>query len=211
MKWVLPGLQETEESSSLFCPGNFSLTGESLGLESGASSSYESNRGSIGSRTSVGSHNSRRSYVSSGTTASRRWKNRHPKANSLQPFKLRTEQMGRMKEEEFLKKLEEMMIEEERKRIQIVQGLPWTTDEPEGLIKPSIKKGYGLEGMMFQQAVWIKGIDLPSVLLLHSPLQNLLVSFVLSVKTSDETAPLFGVIKRSDVIWCTLSHEVRRI
>ncbi|GAB2225607.1 hypothetical protein Droror1_Dr00006404 [Drosera rotundifolia] len=38
MKWVLPGLQEwakaqkTEESSSLFCPGNFSLTVESLRL-----------------------------------------------------------------------------------------------------------------------------------------------------------------------------------
>ncbi|GAB2236158.1 hypothetical protein Droror1_Dr00027897 [Drosera rotundifolia] len=53
MKWVLPGLQErpkaqeTEESSSLFCPGNFSLTAESLGLESGASSSYESNRGRL--------------------------------------------------------------------------------------------------------------------------------------------------------------------
>ncbi|GAB2216708.1 hypothetical protein Droror1_Dr00024485 [Drosera rotundifolia] len=146
MKWGLPGLQErpkaqeTEESSSLFCPGNFSLTAESLGLESGASSSYESNRGSIGSRTSVGSHNSKRSCVSSGTTASRRWKNRHPKATSLQPFKLRTEQRGRMKEEEFLKKLEEMMIEEERKRIPIAQGLPWTTDEPECLIKPPVKE-----------------------------------------------------------------------
>lgn len=36
-----------------------------------------------------------------------------------------------MKEEEFVKKLQEMMIEEEKQRIPIAQGLPWTTDEPE--------------------------------------------------------------------------------
>lgn len=30
-----------------------------------------------------------------------------------------------------MKKLQEMMIEEDRQRIPIAQGLPWTTDEPE--------------------------------------------------------------------------------
>ena len=30
-----------------------------------------------------------------------------------------------------MKKLQEMMCEEERLRIPIAQGLPWTTDEPE--------------------------------------------------------------------------------
>lgn len=36
-----------------------------------------------------------------------------------------------MKEEEFAKKLQEMTMEEEKMRIPVAQGLPWTTDEPE--------------------------------------------------------------------------------
>lgn len=36
-----------------------------------------------------------------------------------------------MKEEIFVKKVKEMLVEEEKKRIPIAQGLPWTTDEPE--------------------------------------------------------------------------------
>lgn len=44
------------------------------------------------------------------------------------------QERGRQKEEEFMKKIQEMMIEEERQRIPIAQGLPWTTDEPE--VKP---------------------------------------------------------------------------
>jgi len=46
------------------------------------------------------------------------------------------QQRGRAKEEEFLKKLQEMMVEEEKQRIPIAQGLPWTTDEPE--VRPFI-------------------------------------------------------------------------
>ena len=41
------------------------------------------------------------------------------------------QQRGKMKEEEFVKKIQEIMIEEEKQRIPIAQGLPWTTDEPE--------------------------------------------------------------------------------
>uniref|UniRef100_A0A7C9DQ81 TPX2 C-terminal domain-containing protein n=1 Tax=Opuntia streptacantha TaxID=393608 RepID=A0A7C9DQ81_OPUST len=33
-----------------------------------------------------------------------------------------------------------MMVEEEKQRIPIAQGLPWTTDEPECLIKPPVKE-----------------------------------------------------------------------
>nr|GMC97224.1 protein TPX2-like [Ipomoea batatas] len=33
-----------------------------------------------------------------------------------------------------------MMEEEERLRIPIAQGLPWTTDEPERLVKPPVKE-----------------------------------------------------------------------
>lgn len=36
-----------------------------------------------------------------------------------------------MKEEEFAKKIHEITLEEEKVRIPIAQGLPWTTDEPE--------------------------------------------------------------------------------
>lgn len=36
-----------------------------------------------------------------------------------------------MKEEEFLKKLQQTLEEEEKLRIPIAQGLPWTTDEPQ--------------------------------------------------------------------------------
>lgn len=42
-----------------------------------------------------------------------------------------TQERGRMKKEEFAKKLQEMNLEEEKMRIPIAQGLPWTTDEPE--------------------------------------------------------------------------------
>lgn len=36
-----------------------------------------------------------------------------------------------MKEGEFIKKVQEMMVEEEKQRIPIAQGLPLTTDEPQ--------------------------------------------------------------------------------
>jgi hypothetical protein len=36
-----------------------------------------------------------------------------------------------MKEEQLMKKVKEIMTEEEKMRIPIAQGLPWTIDEPE--------------------------------------------------------------------------------
>ncbi|CAN0905495.1 hypothetical protein LINGRAHAP2_LOCUS23706 [Linum grandiflorum] len=56
---------------------------------------------------------------------------------SLKPFKLRIEQRVITKEEEFMKKIHNMMTEEESQRIPIAQGLPWTTDEPE-VRKPTL-------------------------------------------------------------------------
>ncbi|PPS15643.1 hypothetical protein GOBAR_AA04939 [Gossypium barbadense] len=72
-----------------------------------------------------------------GTIGGRRWK-KQLKPTSLKPFKLRTEQRGKAKEEEFMQKVQEM-VEQEKQRIPIAQGLPWTTDEPEILIKPPVK------------------------------------------------------------------------
>lgn len=52
MKWALPGLQdptvpETQVSSSSFCPSDFFLTSESLGLDSRVSSSLDSSQGRL--------------------------------------------------------------------------------------------------------------------------------------------------------------------
>ncbi|RVW80947.1 Protein TPX2 [Vitis vinifera] len=52
-------------------------------------------------------------------------------ATSQKPFKLRTELRGQLKEEELMKKIQKLVEEEEKQRIPIAQGLPWTTDEPE--------------------------------------------------------------------------------
>lgn len=41
------------------------------------------------------------------------------------------QQRGKIKEEVFAKKIHEITMEEEKMRIPIAQGLPWTTDEPE--------------------------------------------------------------------------------
>ncbi|KAL9230909.1 hypothetical protein vseg_006200 [Gypsophila vaccaria] len=154
IKWALPGLQqqcpprapETQELLSGFCPGEYFFTAQSLGLESHVSSSLDSSRGSVSSRSSIGSHRSRRSgSFSSRTVGGRKWRKQQRqqqqhRVTSLRPFRLRTEQRGKAKEEEFVKKLQEMMVEEEKQRIPLAQGLPWTTDEPECLIKPPVKE-----------------------------------------------------------------------
>ncbi|XP_057952907.1 microtubule-destabilizing protein 60 [Malania oleifera] len=145
MKWALPGLQpkapETRESLSSLCPSELFLTSENLGLDSQVSSSWDSSRGSISSRTSCGGRRSRRNNTeSSGTAGGRKWRRRQLKATSQKPFKLRTEQRGRCKEEEFIRKVQEMIMEEEKMRIPTAQGLPWTTDEPECLMKPQVKE-----------------------------------------------------------------------
>ncbi|XP_076903221.1 microtubule-destabilizing protein 60-like [Bidens hawaiensis] len=130
-----------EFSSDSFGANELLLTAENLGLCSRVSSSLDSNRGSFGKRTTNGGRQSRRnSSESASTFGGGRWRRRTNRATSQQPFKLRTEQRGRSKQEEFMKKVQEMMIEEEKQRIPIAQGLPFTTDEPECLVKPPVKE-----------------------------------------------------------------------
>ncbi|XP_016471403.2 microtubule-destabilizing protein 60-like [Nicotiana tabacum] len=146
--WALPGLQppkipETQVSSSSFCPLDFFLTSKSLGLDSRRASSLDSSHGSfsISSRTSGGGRRGRHNGAeSSGTFARRNRKRTQCRATAQKPFKLRTEERGKCKEEEFLKKVQQMAEEEEKQRIPIAQGLPWTTDEPECLPKPPVKE-----------------------------------------------------------------------
>ncbi|CAH9088810.1 unnamed protein product [Cuscuta epithymum] len=146
LKWALPGLpppipHEAHASSSSFCPSEYFLTSESLGLAPRLASSFSS-QGSISSRISAGARMIRRkSAESSRTHARRQCKRGKLKApTSQKPFKLRTEERGKYKEEEFFKKVKEIMEEEEKLRIPVAQGLPWTTDEPERLIKPQVKE-----------------------------------------------------------------------
>ncbi|EFH47926.1 hypothetical protein ARALYDRAFT_909524 [Arabidopsis lyrata subsp. lyrata] len=118
------------------------VSAKNLGLDPNASisSSWDSTRGSAMSGSSNTGRRSRRNSMDSSTTmGSRRSKKKQVKVTSLKPFKLRTEQRGKMKEEEFAKKIHEITLEEEKLRIPIAQGLPWTTDEPECLVKPHWK------------------------------------------------------------------------
>ncbi|XP_059670457.1 microtubule-destabilizing protein 60-like isoform X2 [Cornus florida] len=133
-----PRVPETQVSPSSFSPPVFFLTPESLGL----SSSSDDSQGSISSRTSGGGdqRSRRNSSESSGTFGGKHCKRRQLRATCQKPFKLKTEQRGRYKEEEFVKKVQEMMMEEEKQRIPTAQGLPWTTDEPECLMKPPVKE-----------------------------------------------------------------------
>ncbi|KAJ8637405.1 hypothetical protein MRB53_011672 [Persea americana] len=146
MKWALPGLQpkatETEvSSSSSFLPGDIFFGSKNFDKDSRVWSSIDSStHESIRSRTSGGSRRSRRSSIeSSGRDSVRKWE-KQLKVTSQKPFKLRTEQRGSYKKEEFHKKVVEMVMEEKKQRIPIAQGLPWTTDEPECLVKPPVKE-----------------------------------------------------------------------
>ena len=79
-------------------------------------------------------------WQSKSIRAKKKEKNQKPKATSQKPFKLRTEERGKLKEEELLKKMQDLGITEEKQRIPIAQGLPWTTYEPDRLVKPPVKE-----------------------------------------------------------------------
>ncbi|XP_071711065.1 microtubule-destabilizing protein 60-like isoform X2 [Rutidosis leptorrhynchoides] len=126
-----------ELDSVSFSASDLLMTADNLGLKSRVSSSLDCKH----ERSSSGGRQSRRnSSESASTFGGSRWKRRTVRATSQQPFKLRTEQRGRSKQEELMKKVKEMMIEQEKQRVPIAQGLPWTTDEPECLVKPPVKE-----------------------------------------------------------------------
>ncbi|KAG9142455.1 hypothetical protein Leryth_018228 [Lithospermum erythrorhizon] len=126
LKWEFPSLEgpskplEMQSSSSSFCPSDLFLTSECLGLDSRRSSSLDSNRGL---------------NVVLGLSVKAILEKRQLKTTA-KPFKLRTEERGKCKEEEFMKKLQQMKEVEEKLRVPIAQGLPWTTDEPEEVTRP---------------------------------------------------------------------------
>ncbi|XP_010440188.1 PREDICTED: uncharacterized protein LOC104723202 [Camelina sativa] len=151
LKWELPGMMsqhkppkcpetETVTWSSLFSQSDLVLTATNLGLEQPHASLFSSWDNSVLGQISNGGRRGTRNSLDSPTSVrSRRSKKKQIKVTSLKPFKLRTEERGRMKEEEFIKKLQEMKLEEGKMRIPIAQGVPLTTDEPENLVKPHVK------------------------------------------------------------------------
>ncbi|WJX56998.1 hypothetical protein P8452_42599 [Trifolium repens] len=62
------------------------------------------------------------------------------KVTCPEPFKLRTDQRGKVKEKVFEQKVQQMKTEEENQRILVAQGLPWTIDEPECWAKSPVKE-----------------------------------------------------------------------
>ncbi|TVU47951.1 hypothetical protein EJB05_07569 [Eragrostis curvula] len=140
--WALPGLQPWKEESKddlglpqapVFSSADFLNAGPTRLC---SSLDGNSDRLSWDSRTSAGGRRSRRNSSESLRSS---W-NKKLKVTSQHPFKLRTEQRGRTKEQQFVQKVQEMLKEEEKKRTHIAQGLPWTTDEPECLLRPPVKE-----------------------------------------------------------------------
>ncbi|RCV19182.1 hypothetical protein SETIT_3G363800v2 [Setaria italica] len=80
-----------------------------------------------------------RTYNSTGSSE-RGWSRKVTRVTSQHPFNLRTEQRGRVKEENFVQRLRKKQMEEERLRNPLAQGLPYTTDEPETPVKPPMKE-----------------------------------------------------------------------
>ncbi|KAK1652115.1 hypothetical protein QYE76_069920 [Lolium multiflorum] len=132
--WALPGLQPWKEGAdAVFSSADF----QDLGPTRLCSSlDGKSNRSSWDSQATTGGRRSRRNSSESLRSS---W-NKKLKVTSQHPFKLRTEQRGKAKAQQFMQKVQEMLIEDEKKRVHIAQGLPWTTDEPECLIKPPVKE-----------------------------------------------------------------------
>lgn len=132
--WALPGLQPWKEGGdAVFSSADFLDLGPTRLC---SSLDGKSNRSSWDSQTTTGGRRSRRNSSESLRSS---W-NRKLKVTSQHPFKLRTEQRGNAKKQQFIQKVQEMLVEDEKKRIHIAQGLPWTTDEPECLIKPPVKE-----------------------------------------------------------------------
>ncbi|XP_042420083.1 targeting protein for Xklp2-like isoform X2 [Zingiber officinale] len=135
--WALPGMDfRPKAKASGFSPSPVSCSAECITGDCPEEGSSEDSRLSSGSNRS---DEGKRNMPNSNGSSRRSW-NKRLKVKTPLPFKLRTEQRGRYKEEQFFKKVKEMLMEEEKKRIHIAQGLPWTTEEPEIPVKPSIKE-----------------------------------------------------------------------
>ncbi|GLJ13097.1 hypothetical protein SUGI_0205100 [Cryptomeria japonica] len=150
LNWALPGMQakgSEERSNGSNSQSHEYYDGWNRANMASVSNIITRSVSSIG-RSQSGSGSRRRgrkesldstAWGSLGRSGIHQWK-KQLKVTCAQPFKLRTEQRGHMKEKEFKKKVQVMLSEEEKNRIPMAQGLPWTTDEPENLVKPPVKE-----------------------------------------------------------------------
>ncbi|EAZ20977.1 hypothetical protein OsJ_36630 [Oryza sativa Japonica Group] len=69
-------------------------------------------------------------------SSERSWSRKKIGVTIQRPFNLRTERRGKMKEESLVQRMKNKLLEEERLRNPVAQGLPWTTDVPENPVKP---------------------------------------------------------------------------
>ncbi|XP_078430232.1 TPX2 (targeting protein for Xklp2) protein family isoform X2 [Wolffia australiana] len=141
LNWPLPGLHppsKLTEARSTSASVEFSFPPKEFDGDSKVYASFDAEDGRLSFETKA-SEAGRKSRRSSSDSLRSSWNNKL-KVTRQKPFKLRTEQRGRLKEEHFFNKVKEMLQAEEKKRIPIAQGLPWTTDEPESLAKPPVKE-----------------------------------------------------------------------
>uniref|UniRef100_J3NEF1 TPX2 C-terminal domain-containing protein n=1 Tax=Oryza brachyantha TaxID=4533 RepID=J3NEF1_ORYBR len=74
------------------------------------------------------------------SSSERSWSRKKIGVTIQRPFNLRTEKRGRMKEESLVQRMKNKLMEEERLRNPLAQGLPWTTDVPKNPMKPLMKE-----------------------------------------------------------------------
>lgn len=150
-RWAMPGMDQplAERQPNSLSGKNFGTFYGDCNMvkyEDGFSSDL-SDTLSLQSLSESSSGSRRRSKKSFDSTerGSPVWKNWADKCKKqvrpipTQPFRLLTEQRGQMKEQQLLKKIQREIIDEEKHRIPIAQGLPLTTDEPQVLPKPPVK------------------------------------------------------------------------
>uniref|UniRef100_A0A0E0FDF6 RRM domain-containing protein n=1 Tax=Oryza meridionalis TaxID=40149 RepID=A0A0E0FDF6_9ORYZ len=78
----------------------------------------------------------RHKRCSSICSSERSWSRKKIGVTIQRPFNLRTERRGKLKEESLVQRMKNKLLEEERLRNPVAQGLPWTTDVPENPVKP---------------------------------------------------------------------------
>lgn len=64
---------------------------------------------------------------------------KHVKITHVQPFNLQTEQRGQLKRQEFMNKLQNIFVQEDKSDIPISRGLAWTANEPQNLPKRPVR------------------------------------------------------------------------
>ncbi|KAL5221412.1 hypothetical protein ABZP36_026125 [Zizania latifolia] len=78
-------------------------------------------------------------------SSKKRWRSKAIGVMSQNPFNLRTEQRGKVKVEKLVQRMKKKLLEEERLRNPLAQGLPWTTDEPEVTERSSFLENLNME------------------------------------------------------------------